>query len=131
MLGDVGCDVRETGVGGDEEQEKYAQYYWLPVGLFLSLCAHWELLIRRKFEDCKLQFYQKLNRFTKILVSGMFFVICEENIEKVSEIYQSIKIQQKGYIIKIEIINTLKINLLNQLWLFIINSFPCYVYYYS
>jgi len=27
MLGDVGCDVRETGVGGDEEQEKYAQYY--------------------------------------------------------------------------------------------------------
>jgi len=45
----------------------------------------------------------------------MFFVICEENIEKVSEIYQSIKIQQKGYIIKIEIINTPKINLLNQL----------------
>ena len=61
----------------------------------------------------------------------MFFVICEENIEKISDIYQSSKIQQKGYIIEIEIINTPKINLLDQLRLFIINTFPCCVYYYS
>jgi hypothetical protein len=61
----------------------------------------------------------------------MFFVICEENIEKISDIYQSSKIQQKGYIIEIEIINTPKINLLDQLRLFIINTFPSCVYYYS
>ena len=27
VLGNVGGDVRETGVGGDEEKEKYAQDY--------------------------------------------------------------------------------------------------------
>ena len=50
---------------------------------------------KKKVRGVWLQFYQKINRFTKILVSGMFFVICEENNEKISEIYQSNKIQKR------------------------------------
>ncbi len=67
-----------------------------------------ELIIRRKFQDWELQFNQKINRLSKKRVIGIGLLPIDIKMLKKYPNINSINYQQKEYQIELEIINTPK-----------------------